>query len=150
MVIRKASDDDAAAIFALYLELAGAYDAPTDAYQHQAKLWQEVSADERQIILVAEQEENIVGTLTLLIVPNLGHHGQPWAAVENVVVTSAVRGHGIGKAMLTDAARIARGHNCYKMVLSTNLVRQEAHEFYRRLGWRQTHIGFSLSLDCGC
>jgi GNAT superfamily N-acetyltransferase len=146
MVIRKANDGDATAVFALYRELAGAYAGPADTPQEQEKLWREVATDRRQTILVAEQDGSIVGTSTVLIVPNLGHHGQPWAAVENVVVAGSHRGRGIGKAMLSEAAGIAARDNCYKMVLSTNVVRLEAHEFYRRLGWRQTHIGFSLPL----
>ncbi len=146
-MIRKAADSDAAAVFALYRELAGAYEVRDEEGQRQEKLWREVAADQRQTVLVAEQGGAIVGTLTLLILPNLGHHGQPWAAVENVVVTGGLRGQGIGRAMLTEAARIARGLNCYKLVLSTNIVRHGAHEFYRRLGWQQTHIGFSLPLD---
>ena len=89
----------------------------------------------------------MVGTLTLIIIPNLGHHGQPWAAVENVVVDSRLQGQGIGKALMAEAGRIARDHQCYKLVLSSNLIRKDAHEFYRRQGWRQTHSGFSLDLD---
>ncbi|MDR3589517.1 MAG: GNAT family N-acetyltransferase [Negativicutes bacterium] len=148
MVIRKAGDPDAAAIFALYHELDGAYkEQAKPGTQQEKTLWQAVAADEHQTVLVAEQGGNIIGTLTLLIVPNLAHHGKPWAAVENVVVAGGFRGLGIGKALLTEAARLARELSCYKLVLSTNLVRHEAHEFYRRLGWRQSHIGFSLPLD---
>lgn len=148
MVIRRAGDVDMPSIFALYGELAGAYShAESDELQQQESLWQEVASDSRQTILVAEEAKVIIGTLTLIIVPNLGHHGQPWAAIENVVVAGNVRGKGIGKALMTEATRIAKEKNCYKIVLSTNLVRVEAHEFYRQLGWKQSHIGFSLELN---
>jgi GNAT superfamily N-acetyltransferase len=96
--------------------------------------------------LVGEQDGEIVGTATLVLVPNLGHQGKPWAAVENVVVRSSRRGRSLGTALMSEASRIARSHGCYKIVVTSNLVRQRAHEFYRRLGWQQTHAGFSLNL----
>jgi hypothetical protein len=47
---------------------------------------------------------------------------------------------------MAEVTRIASNLGCYKIVLTSNLTRQRAHEFYRRLGWQQTHAGFSLSL----
>jgi hypothetical protein len=44
------------------------------------------------------------------------------------------------------ASKTAAEYKCYKIVLSSNLVRKKAHDFYERLGWQQTHLGFSLTL----
>ncbi|SDF69548.1 GNAT family N-acetyltransferase [Sporolituus thermophilus] len=140
LIIRPAAEGDLPAIFALYGELAKAYDQKDDS----GEAWREAWQDKRQHILVAERDGEIVGTLTCIVIPNLGHGGQPWAALTNVVVAAAHRGQGIGTALMAEASRLAKAANCYKIVLSSNLVRTEAHEFYRRLGWRQTHIGFSL------
>lgn len=145
LAIRPAGPQDAAAVLALYGDLTAAYGEQQDNSGDQTH-WDEVMADSRQHILVAEQGGAVAGTLTLVVVPNLGHHGQPWAAIANVVVAASHRGHGIGKALIAEAGRIARQHNCYKIVLSSNLLRKDAHEFYRQLGWKQTHIGFSLDL----
>lgn len=145
LVIRPAGPADADAVLALYGDLTAAYDDKA-ADVPEKRHWDEVLADSRQHILVAEAAGALAGTLTLVVVPNLGHHGQPWAAIANVVVAERHRGQGIGKALIAEAGRIARAHHCYKIVLSSNLVRKEAHEFYRRLGWKQTHIGFSLDL----
>ena len=145
LTIRPAGLQDAAVVLALYGDLAAAY-GEQQADAGILRQWDEVLADHRQHILVAEQDGAVAGTLTLVVVPNLGHNGQPWAAIANVVVAAGHRGHGIGKALIAEAGQIARRHNCYKIVLSSNLIRKEAHEFYRRLGWKQTHIGFSLEL----
>lgn len=147
-VIRKAKTEDAAAIFALYRVLEGAYaGAPLLDEAAAERRWAEAYGDSRQHILVAEAGGEVIGTLTLVVVPNLGHRGRPWAAVDNVVVSEACRGQGVGRALLAEAGRIAGSFDCYKIVLSSNLVRTEAHAFYRRLGWRQTHLGFSLELE---
>jgi GNAT superfamily N-acetyltransferase len=148
VIVRKADKADAPAIFTLYGALEAAYGEHGDkSGQDYVQAWDEVAGDKRQHILVAETEGTVVGTVILVVVPNLGHHGQPWASVTNLAVAEAGRGQGIGTQLLAEAGRIAREHNCYKIVLSTNLVREQAHEFYRKLGWRQSHIGFSLELN---
>lgn len=145
LIIRRAVRADLPAIMALYQELEGAYGPVAPVTTEEAeRRWQEVAGDDRQHILVAQEAGRVVGTARVIIIPNLGHHGQPWAAVDNVVVQAACRGQGIGTALLARAGDIARCAGCYKIVLSSNLVRQGAHDFYRRLGWRQTHLGFSL------
>jgi GNAT superfamily N-acetyltransferase len=147
LVIRPAVVDDRSVILDLYQELDAAYGhSPDEGGVDYQELWRQVMADSRQHILVGEQNGEIVGTVTLILVPNLGHRGKPWAAVENVAVCSGQRGRGLGTALMSEATSIARSHGCYKIVLTSNLARQRAHEFYRRLGWQQTHAGFSLSL----
>jgi len=149
LCIRRASRGDLADVLALYRELdeiytAGAADGA--GADDADALWRETAADPRQQVLVAELDGAVVGTLTVIIVPNLGHSGRPWAAVENVVVRRDRRGSGIGTALMAAAGEIARRHGCYKIVLSSNLARRRTRDFYRRLGWRWTHAGFSLEL----
>jgi hypothetical protein len=43
-------------------------------------------------LLVAEVDDTVVGTIDLLIVPNVTHGGRPWAIVENLIVDEAARG----------------------------------------------------------
>jgi GNAT superfamily N-acetyltransferase len=147
IIIRKACDADFETVMTLYRELAGVYHLEESAAkQHDSKRWQEVCNDTRQHLLVAEQDGVVIGTLNLTVIPNLGHGGQPWAAIDNVVVAPNHRGQGIGEAMLAEAGKIASEDRCYKIILSSNLARERAHEFYRKLGWKQSHIGFSLEL----
>ena len=51
-----------------------------------------MAADPRQRLLVVEHDGAVIGTAVLVIVPNLGHNGSPYALVENVVVDEAARG----------------------------------------------------------
>jgi len=147
LVIRPATGRDQPAIFALYRDLEGVYDlAEHGDDPGEEALWETVAADTRQQILVAEHDGRVTGSLTIVIVPNLGHRGRPWAAVENVVVAPEARGRGVGTTMMRRATEIARSHGCYKVVLSSNVNRPEAHRFYENLGWRLTHAGFSVDL----
>jgi len=40
----------------------------------------------------------------------------------------------------------AQRAGCYKLALTSNKQRPDAHRFYRRLGFRATHEGFRIDL----
>lgn len=94
---------------------------------------------------MAEKERVIVGTFALLIMDNLAHQGMPSAIVEDVAVQTTIQGQGIGKLMMKFAMEKSKEAGCYKLVLSSNLKRKEAHAFYESLGF-ETH-GFSFKVQ---
>lgn len=94
---------------------------------------------------VAEQEGQVVGVFTLLIMDNLIHQGSPSGIVEGVAVDPQFQGQGIGKQMMEFALSQCRAAQCYKMALSTHLSRDRAHDFYESLGF-QKH-GYSFYVD---
>jgi GNAT superfamily N-acetyltransferase len=57
--------------------------------------------------------------------------------VEDVAVAPARQGQGIGKAMMAHALEQSRKAGCYKLALSSNLVRTAAHQFYESLGFER-------------
>jgi ribosomal protein S18 acetylase RimI-like enzyme len=97
-------------------------------------------------LYVAVIEGKVIGCFALLIMDNLAHCGEPSAIVEDVVVAEQWRGRGIGQAMMGFATRISQRKGCYKIVLSSNRMRQAAHRFYERLGFSQHGYSFFLSL----
>lgn len=103
-----------------------------------------IDADPRQTLLVAEVGDVIVGMALLTRIPNLSHFGRPYAMVEDVVVDAAHRGKGHGEALMRHAVDLARDAGCYKLVLTSNKARADAHRFYRRIGFDATHEGFRI------
>lgn len=97
-------------------------------------------------LYVAEEGSVIVGTFALLIMDNLGHLGAPSAIVEDVAVAPDRHGQGIGRAMMHFAMGKARDRNCYKLVLSSNARREQAHAFYEGLGFERH--GYSFRIEC--
>jgi ribosomal protein S18 acetylase RimI-like enzyme len=100
----------------------------------------------KQRLLVAESRGRIVGTLVLVIVPNLSHKSTPYAIIENVVVDARHRSKGYGEALIRHAVQEAREAGCYKVSLTSNKLRTEAHRFYERLGFERTHEAFRINL----
>ncbi len=99
--------------------------------------------------LVVERDGAVVGTAVLVIVPNLGHDGAPYALIENVVVDEAARGAGHGERLLRYMIDEARAAGCYKVVLTSRKSRQDAHRFYERIGFTATSEGFRHTLIPG-
>lgn len=98
-------------------------------------------------LYAAEMNGTVVGSFALLIMDNLGHLGTPSAVIEDVVVAVDRQGAGIGRAMMDEAAAIARGKGCYKMILSSNLKREVAHAFYDTLGFERHGYSFRIGLE---
>lgn len=96
-------------------------------------------------VWLVEEDGAAVGTYSLLIMDNLGHRGAPEGVVENVAVARGCQGRGIGRAMMEHAMAEARGRSCYKLVLSSNLARGDAHRFYEGLGFARH--GYSFRVD---
>jgi GNAT superfamily N-acetyltransferase len=98
------------------------------------------------MLLELEGETEPKGTYSLLIMDNLGHRGAPSAIVENVAIDPAFRGQGLGRLMMEDAMARAAAAGCYKLVLSSNDNRVDAHAFYTRLGFRRHGTSFHVDL----
>jgi GNAT superfamily N-acetyltransferase len=86
-------------------------------------------------ILVAEEPASgeILGALTLVIVPNLTYGGRPWAILENVVVVKERRGEGIGSRLLAYAHELSERAGCYKVQVISGPKEDQIH-FYRKAG----------------
>ncbi len=143
-----ATEGDITRILELYHQLA--------IYTSQAELRQSPSLDDyRRVfakittfpgheLLVAEDEGEVVGTMVLLIVPNLSHSALPWALVENLIIDQGHQGQGLGRLLMNYAIARAKETGCFKLVLSSDKRRKEAHQFYRSLGFQASAHGFRL------
>lgn len=100
-------------------------------------------------IYAAVYEGKIVGTFALLIMDNLGHMGTPSAIIEDVAVDPAFQRKGIGKAMMLHALDIAKKQGFYKAMLSSNLRRDLAHNFYDSLGFDRHGYSFRVDFQQG-
>jgi GNAT superfamily N-acetyltransferase len=56
------------------------------------------------------------------------------------------KGYGIGSLLIRHAVDVARGWGSYRVQLTSNKSRTDAHRFYERLGFTATHEGFQRHL----
>ena len=93
--VRSASEEDVPRSLELYRQLAittsEAESRQNPALDDYQRVFAEFVARPGCEFLVAEDKGEIIGTIVLLIVPNLSHNALPWALVENVVVDEGHR-----------------------------------------------------------
>ncbi|VFR34808.1 transcriptional regulator [plant metagenome] len=149
-LFRRAAQADVAAIVALLGEdpisaarQAGVQVDP-EAY---VQAYQAIDADPNQLLAVAEEGGEIVGTLQLTFIPGLSRGGAWRGQIEAVHVSSARRGSGVGAAFLRWAIETCRARGCKLVQLTTDKRRVDAHRFYERLGFEGSHLGYKIKLD---
>ena len=98
-------------------------------------IFSEMQKNGVQKIHLAFCDKQCVGTFVLTILPYLVHAGQKAAILEDVVVHPDFRSQGIGRQMTLWVLEQSRLAGCYKLALSSNQIRTEAHRFYEREGF---------------
>lgn len=144
IAIRPATEADLPVVLALLRHLSP--DEPPAPLAHMRAAWRRIAAVPDMRVWLAEEDGAAVGTYTFLVMPNLCHNGTPASIVESVVVDPAARGRRIGEAMMRHAVAQAAAAGCYKLALSSNGRRLDAHRFYRRLGFREHGISFAIGV----
>jgi predicted N-acetyltransferase YhbS len=143
-IVRPATELDIPRILELYETLTG--ERHNLSRQETGPVFDAIASMPGHELLVAEENGMVVGTVVLLIVPNLSHEAHPWAIVENLVVDVGYRRRGIGRLLMDYAIASAREAGCYKVQLLSNVKRKEAHQFYKALGFRTSAYGFRMYL----
>jgi GNAT superfamily N-acetyltransferase len=144
--IRRAVHSDVDAIVRLIADdqLGAKRENPGD--PRYAEAFDQIDADPQQLLVVADDNGEIVGTLQLTFTPGLSRLGMTRATVEAVRVRADQRGSGLGQRLMEWAITQARSRNCGLVQLTTDTSRVEAHRFYERLGFTPSHVGMKLQL----
>jgi len=108
--------------------------------------FREIMADPGQELVVAERDGRVVGTLQLSILPGLAFRGARRGQIESVRIAADLRGGGLGEQLIAWAVERCRARGCRFVQLTSQRNRPDAHRFYERLGWSQSHLGFKLWL----
>ena len=121
-------------------------DPPAKAYQDA---FADIQNDERNVLIVAEQNAAVIGCLQLTFIPGLSHQGAERAQIESVRVDKAARGQGLGRTLIEDAVERASERGCAMVQLTTDASRTDARRFYEGLGFAPSHIGMKRVLNDG-
>ncbi|MEP2716103.1 GNAT family N-acetyltransferase [Pseudophaeobacter sp.] len=138
--IRTASAKDSDALLDLYAFLSPGDDRCTTA--RAAENIRRISQIEGSAVLLGLQQDKILTTCTLIVIPNLTRGGRPYAVIENMVTHPEARGKGLGTSLLDAACDRAWDNDCYKVMLSTGSTRPSTLSFYEGAGFEQSRTGF--------
>lgn len=147
VVIRRATSADVAGIVAMIADdQLGATRESTDDLTPYLEAFERIDADPNQLLMVAERNDELVGTLQLTIIPGLSRRGSSRGLIEAVRVAAPARGAGLGTTLIQWAIEESRTRGCTLVQLTSDKSRTAAHRFYDRLGFLNTHEGFKLKL----
>jgi ribosomal protein S18 acetylase RimI-like enzyme len=96
-------------------------------------------------LLVAESEGRVVGWIQVSL-PRIFETPHR-AEIAGLVVDAAARGRGIGRRLVEAAEAWARRQDCLAVRVRSNVVRERAHAFYRRNGFREIKTQRVLEKD---
>lgn len=125
--VREALTGDAQRIASLALQLG--YEVPAAHVERHLSRPQ----DDRGVFVAIVPRVGVVGWIGVAERRTLLSSGR--ADIEGLVVEDEYRGNGIGALLVEAAESWARRRGCTTVRLLSNVVRERAHEFYRRLGY---------------
>jgi ribosomal protein S18 acetylase RimI-like enzyme len=128
-----ASAELTAAMGRLVGQLSSSAGAPT-----REELQEVVDSAATRLLVARDDEDNIVGSLTLALF-RIPTGLRAW--VEDVVVDDAVRGRGVGEMLTMEALRLAHGAGARTVDLTSRPEREAAERLYRRLGFKRRATG---------
>ncbi len=146
VAIRQAQVADLQAVLELY-QNCGLDSAAALTPAQAAQIWRQFARYPSYRLFAAcdpLDPDLVLGSYSLLVMHKLAHAGAPAAIVEDVAVQPQRQGQGIGRQMMVHAVNQARLAGCYKLALSSNGKRLQAHAFYESLGFVRHGLSFVI------
>ena len=109
--------------------------------------FQNILQDKNQELIILEDfNKETIGTLQITFIPYLTYRGGLRAQIEAVRIHKEFRGKGFGKKIFNWAIKRSIDRGAHLVQLTTDKQRPDAIEFYKSLGFRDSHIGMKLHL----
>ena len=134
--IRSALAGDAASLSGLFTELGFRASASDVADRLKAM---------SGATLVAVRDGHVVGLITTNIMPVL-HRPTSVGRLSALVVSKQERHRGLGRLLVASAEQMLKQSGCELAEVTSNLRLEEAHSFFRHLGYESTSIRFKKDL----
>jgi GNAT superfamily N-acetyltransferase len=134
--IRTAQSDDAPELARLLTSLG--HPTATDEIVARWDAWRE----EGNTALVAARVDGSLAGVATLHVTIVLHRPRPVGRITSLVVDEGARGKGIGRALVAAAEQVLAEAGCGMVEVTSNARREDAHAFYRHIGYEQTSARF--------
>lgn len=152
VVIRLATDNDLTAIIQLLADDELGKQRETLLVEREIpncylKAFKLIKSNPDTMLVVMEYMNEIIGTLQLIIFPTLTLQGCIRAEIEGVRIKTSFQRLGLGKLMFQWAKNTAIERGCGLLQLTTNKSRISALNFYKSIGFIDSHNGMKMKLS---
>lgn len=127
---RKATAGDANAIADLYKELVP--NAPINVLPERIA---EIANDKNTYLIVCDTGADIIATALVALCNDAMFTRQPFAIIENVIVSKAHQREGVGKRLMGYIEEFCLAADCSKIMLLSGRDNQGAHDFYAAMDY---------------
>lgn len=103
------------------------------------EIYKEIQKDDNYYLLVAKEDNVIVGTALGICCKSLT---VPFLVIEDVIVKEELRRKGIGRKLMDALDEFAKRRHCAYAILVSSGFRKEAHKFYENVGFKDSVQGF--------
>ena len=93
--------------------------------------------------VAADASEGVIGFVSCKG-QNLLHHQGKVFEIQELIVTAAEQGKGIGRALVEATLHEVRMRGVKSLEVTSNKRRKEAHAFYQSVGFKNSHEKFTL------
>jgi GNAT superfamily N-acetyltransferase len=144
LVVRAARLEELGAVLGLLAQMNP--EDPSLTVAEATETWREMREQPGRSVLVAVEEDRVIGTADCTVLANLTRGARPYMLIENVVVDAHHRRRGVGAGLLRAAIDQARDTGCYKVQLLADDTPAN-HHFYESCGLEPGAQGFKQRLQ---
>lgn len=130
-IVRAAVAADAIALQSLYRQLVD--DEKVNVAESQI---QAIEDGGHGRLFVCENDGHVVATALVSLCADVMYGSQPFAVIDNIVVSRRCRGQGIGRLLLREVEQFCLLRDCSKVMLLSSALRVDAHRFFEHAGFR--------------
>ena len=110
------------------------------------RAFENIDSDVNQYAAIFEINGETIGCLQITFIPGLSRRGSLRGQIEGVRVSRDFRGMGCGARMIAWAIKKCRDRGCRIVQLTSDKKRENAIQFYEKLGFVKSHEGLKLTL----
>lgn len=96
--------------------------------------------------LIAKDGETVVGFISFTMRKTL-YHAAPSGLIDELILTRAYRGKGIGKQLVSATLEMCRQLGCCEVEVSTLKSNNKTRDFYRSCGFAEDAVLLEIDLD---
>jgi ribosomal protein S18 acetylase RimI-like enzyme len=146
MKIRKLVENDIENLSELYKQFWDEESSP----EKMRVTFQRLKNNPNYILLVADQQNNLVGSAMGIICEELYGDCKPFMVIEDVIVAKKQQRLGIASSLMMKLESLAAEQDCNYILFVTEAERTGAHRFYESLGYKSdAYKGFKKRLKTG-
>ena len=132
MKVRPATSADAVPVSALCDQLG----YPTSSEQAAQRIEVIQRLDNHTLLVAQGPDSHLLGWVHIHFYPLIVSGLE--AEIGGLIVDEGSRGQGVGKLLMRHAERWSKEKGCQALRLRSNIIRENAHAFYERIGYGKT------------